>query len=86
MHEGNICGSQVVTSCRHEVDPPLFHGDRLSGIHGYATPRRTDLNPNCVSGINHIDEMTVDDFMVDEPCLKNQTLTVRMFLSAGDMS
>ena len=50
-------------------------------------------DPHCsiataqLTGINHIDDMTVDDsLMVDGPCLKSQTLTVRMSLRAGDNS
>ena len=81
LREGYTCRLQVVASCEKGIDPPY----RISmGCPHNRTRRSIGLNPNCTD-INHIDDMSVDDLMVDGPCLKSQTLTVRMSLRAGDM-
>ena len=60
-------------------------GIRAKSWPSHITRSRANVNCSLKLGINHIDEMIVDDLMVDDPCLKSQTLTVRMSLRAGDM-
>ena len=57
-------------------------------LHNHVRTCRTELHCNTetvLTDMNYIDEMIADDFMVDDPCLKSQTLTVRMSLRAWDI-
>ena len=67
-YEGYTCRLQGITSYGNEADPPA-RKKCMDCPHNHVTRNCTGLSPDCTPDIYQIDDMTVDDLMMDDPCL-----------------